>query len=154
MLQIPIPLCSFVPKPRHNFADSPARPSVDLSARLSVCVCMCVCGVCVCVVCVAVCVVCVCVCGVCGVCVWVCVCVVCVCVCVYDRDSSIMRWPWPTEGCCAMIKKLVPVHCQRHSLLIHIACHIKSLNMLDVHVNNLFIVNHNILSVDTTIVLI
>ena len=22
-----------------------------------------------------------------------------------DRESSIMRWPWPTGGCCAVIKE-------------------------------------------------
>ena len=25
----------------------------------------------------------------------------------YDREASIMRWPWPTAGCCVMEEKVV-----------------------------------------------
>ena len=54
------------------------------------------CGVCVCVV--GVCVWCVCVCGVC-VCVW--------CVCVCDLETSTVRRPRPSLGCCAKERKTV-----------------------------------------------
>ena len=30
------------------------------------------------------------------------------CVVVRDRESSIMRWPWPIGGCCAMVKRILP----------------------------------------------
>ena len=26
-------------------------------------------------------------------------------VCEYDGESSIIRWPWPTRGCCAVVKQ-------------------------------------------------
>ena len=28
-------------------------------------------------------------------------------VCVCDREASIMRRPWPTEGCCAMNRNVI-----------------------------------------------
>jgi hypothetical protein len=39
-----------------------------------------------------------------------------------DREATIMRRPWPTRICCAMVKKIIPLHNDRMSLPV-LTCH-------------------------------